>query len=393
MNTITLITPWPPQPTGIADYAYDLAAEFQSSGLDVHIFTTELNPQYLEGITFHHIIDTNLTVIELECFDIILMQLGNHPNFHGYMLHILHAIKDKCIIELHDLMLHHLMQGDTGLSNGGDHYYSWLGVNYGSLTSTAFRNFFESHGDILEFPLAVNFPCSDVLMKNSRAIIVHSEFASSRLKTSGCDNVFIINLCQNLNADPNKNLSLKREFRIGVFGGVQRNRKLNWIIEAIYQSVLDKFNWRLDIVGDVDIDCERFKDLVVSLGMSQNVFFHGRLPLDEMNFLMSQCDIHIALRSPTMGETSAVVTRALQLGIPSIVSNIGWYSELPDFVLKVDDINMPHQLAAYISSLAEDSTILNTLKENTVAYSRNILNLGNTVDDILNIAFSKIKPF
>jgi glycosyltransferase involved in cell wall biosynthesis len=52
--------------------------------------------------------------------------------------------------------------------------------------------------------------------------------------------------------------------------------------------------------------------------------------------LMAACDVLVNLRYPTMGETSGSVIRALSLGKPLVVSDVGWFSELPDdAVLKV----------------------------------------------------------
>ena len=51
---------------------------------------------------------------------------------------------------------------------------------------------------------------------------------------------------------------------------------------------------------------------------------------------MAACDVHVNLRSPTMGETSGTAIRALALGKPLVVSDVGWFAELPDDVaLKV----------------------------------------------------------
>ena len=51
---------------------------------------------------------------------------------------------------------------------------------------------------------------------------------------------------------------------------------------------------------------------------------------------MAACDICVNLRSPTMGETSGSVIRQLSLGKPVVVSDVGWFAELPDDVaLKV----------------------------------------------------------
>ena len=45
---------------------------------------------------------------------------------------------------------------------------------------------------------------------------------------------------------------------------------------------------------------------------------------------MAACDVLVNLRSPTMGETSGSVIRGLSLGKPMLVSDVGWFSELPD---------------------------------------------------------------
>ena len=52
--------------------------------------------------------------------------------------------------------------------------------------------------------------------------------------------------------------------------------------------------------------------------------------------LLAATDVCVSLRYPTMGETSGVAVRALSLGRPLVVSDIGWFADLPDEVaLKV----------------------------------------------------------
>ena len=45
---------------------------------------------------------------------------------------------------------------------------------------------------------------------------------------------------------------------------------------------------------------------------------------------MAACDVVVSLRAPTMGETSGSAIRALSLGRPLVVSDLGWFAELPD---------------------------------------------------------------
>ena len=64
---------------------------------------------------------------------------------------------------------------------------------------------------------------------------------------------------------------------------------------------------------------------------------------------MAACDVLVNLRSPTMGETSGSVIRALSLGKPMLVSDIGWFSEIPDGAalrIPVDEYEVPTIAAA-----------------------------------------------
>jgi glycosyltransferase involved in cell wall biosynthesis len=52
--------------------------------------------------------------------------------------------------------------------------------------------------------------------------------------------------------------------------------------------------------------------------------------------LMASSDVLVNLRHPTMGETSGSVIRGLSLGKPLVVSDTGWFAELPhDVALKI----------------------------------------------------------
>ena len=392
MKKLALVTPWPPQASGIADYAYELAGYLAGSSVEIHIYTNEPSPQPLDGVIFHHVYSGYAICTELAEFDAILMQMGNHPYFHGYMLQILESLKHKCTIELHDLMLHHLMQGYLGLSDGAGKYYAWLDANYGEEVRSLFQEFFLAGGDILKFPPILEFPCSDVISRNACKIIVHSKFVKNRLERRGCKNVYVIDLTADIPAsDINRKNSENRDcFRIGIFGGIQRNRRVDWIIQSL--SVLvgkDIPDWQLDIIGSVDDDCEYLRDMAVKFGIGERVKFHGRLPMVEFNAIMATTDLHIALRSPTMGETSAVVTRAMRLGLPSVVSNIGWYSELPDCVLKVDDNDSVKQLTSHIHLLLENQSIANELRRKTVEFAKERLEIQSVADDILNLVFEQ----
>ena len=75
--------------------------------------------------------------------------------------------------------------------------------------------------------------------------------------------------------------------------------------------------------------------------------------------LMAACDAIVSLRWPTMGETSGNGDpRAVGLGKPLVVSDVGWFSELPDEVaLKVPvDEREQETLEAALEALTDERT-------------------------------------
>ncbi|MGY4726325.1 glycosyltransferase family 4 protein [Burkholderia pyrrocinia] len=379
---IALVTPWPPQASGIADYAYNLASRIAGPSLIVHVVTNERAPAALPGIVFHHVEDVSAGRLDFSDFDAIIVQMGNHPHFHGYMLDIIQ--KHPCTVELHDLLLHHCAMGESGMSNGGEHYYQWIENAYGSSVADQFRAFMKKDGDILNCPIASVYPCSDFITEKAVHVIVHSMYAKNALIQSGrVSEVSVIPLCYGVRKFARTPSSDGTPVRIGVFGGIQRNRQVDVILDVL-GDIDSKFtNWSLDLVGDVDGDCAEFLNKPRSFGISEKVRFHGRLALDELEECMSRCDIVISLRNPTMGETSGVVVRALEMGAVSVVSNVGWYSELPDFVFKVENETVHESLKETLLPLLTNPRLREEVSRQTKDYVAQYFDPRVAADDII----------
>src|SRR5262249_4512995 len=98
--------------------------------------------------------------------------------------------------------------------------------------------------------------------------------------------------------------------------------------------------------------------------------------------LMAGADVCVNLRHPTMGETSGSVIRALSLGEPLVVSDVGWFSELPgDVVLKVpvDDLEVD-TLAASLELLVARDDVRTEMGEAAAAFARREHDLGHVAD-------------
>jgi len=85
---------------------------------------------------------------------------------------------------------------------------------------------------------------------------------------------------------------------------------------------------------------------------------------------MGACDVCVSLRAPTMGETSGSAIRALVLGKPLVVSEVGWFAELPDEVaLKVPvDAHEAETLGAALELLASNDRARTAMGDAARAY-------------------------
>ena len=68
---------------------------------------------------------------------------------------------------------------------------------------------------------------------------------------------------------------------------------------------------------------------IEGLGLEDAVVSEGYVDDQRLWSLMAACDVDRHLRAPTMGETSAAALQALALGKPLVVSDLGWFAELP----------------------------------------------------------------
>jgi glycosyltransferase involved in cell wall biosynthesis len=136
---------------------------------------------------------------------------------------------------------------------------------------------------------------------------------------------------------------------IGCFGHVNESKRLPQLYAAFARVRERRPAARLLVVGGAS---SRLAALEAPEGATREDY------VDEQRLwsLMAGCDVVVSLRSPTMGETSGTVVRALSLGRPLVVSDVGWFSELPDTVaVKVaPDENEVETLAAELEQLLSD---------------------------------------
>jgi glycosyltransferase involved in cell wall biosynthesis len=136
----------------------------------------------------------------------------------------------------------------------------------------------------------------------------------------------------------------------GCFGHLNETKRIEELVHAFARVRERHPGARLLLVGSLAVRLGR-------LELPDGVEHRDYVPEDELWSLMGACDAIVSLRSPTMGETSGSAIRALSLGKPLVVSDVGWFAELPDeAVIKVPvDEREEDTLAAALEAFTDEN--------------------------------------
>jgi len=370
---IAYFSPVSPQKTGIADYSECELLPYLSRYLDIDIFIdTNVKPDnkfLLENFDIY-------PYTEYErmkgSYDIPLYHMGNNQ-LHDYIYRSL--IKNPGITVFHDIYLHgYLWSVSIGQGNT-DRYREEFGYCYGEKGIKIADRAIQT-GIYPDF----DYPLIRRILDNSLGIICHNEFSiQTALKEKQTITITKINQpmtvpeeirgVENLNIEGiKKKLSIDgRNPVITSFGFISPHKRYHVLLKAFKRLLNDFPDAVLLLVGD---DLMGINDLITKLRMNKSVITTGFVPSTAIINYLAITDYCVNLRYPTAGETSGSVLRLMAAKKPVIVSDVGWFSEIPDdCCLKVAvDSHEEDLLLAYMQVLASNPKMRQVIGENALRW-------------------------
>jgi glycosyltransferase involved in cell wall biosynthesis len=262
--------------------------------------------------------------------DVALYHIGNDPDAHGWIVEALQ--KRRGVVVLHEFVLHHLISGITLGRGHAREYFNAMERDYGvpgrlialGVSDNLLPLIWETQPD--------RFPLAGTVLDLADGVIVHSHYVERLAREWGYDGPIWRIAHPTWPETPVEPAPLAGDPLIGCFGYLNMNKRIPQLLEAFAHLLTRRPGARLLLVG---ASAERF-DLdrrLERLGLGDEALIRrDYVPEDELWPLIAACDVLVNLRSPTMGETSGSVIRGLSLGKPMLVSDVGWFSELPDDV-------------------------------------------------------------
>lgn len=266
--------------------------------------------------------------------DVALYHVGNDPDAHGWIVDAL--AKRPGLVVLHEYVLHHLVAGITIGRGNGRGYLDAMERDLGVAGRLLGLGVLDNLLPLLWETQPERFPLAGVVLDRAHGLVTHSHYVGERARDAGYAGplwriphpvwpMHHVEPATDVSGDP----------LVGCFGFLNMNKRIPELLEAFGRLRRDRPGARLLLVGaagerfDVERRLER-------LGLSEGVDRMDYVPEERLWSLMAACDVLVNLRHPTMGETSGSVIRAMSLGKAVIVSDVGWFAELPDgAVLKV----------------------------------------------------------
>jgi glycosyltransferase involved in cell wall biosynthesis len=365
---IAYFSPLPPERSGIASYSEDLLPYLAQSA---HVTLFASQPELVaEGLrtAFEVRSSADYEAVHRQ-YDLALYQMGNSI-YHEAMYRVL--LRYPGLTVLHDHGLHHFMANRTLPQGDFVGYAREMGYALGAEgVDLAYR----IRRGQTEPPLFV-VPLNERVLDHSLGVIVHSRYAARRIQ-SARPNLPVAVVPAPIRNDfgllrSRRELGCPEDALLLASGGqVITIKQVTLALEAFARLRVDFPQARYVVVGD-----ELKQDLDLQAWLQQHdlgdaVISTGYLT-DTRDFVswIAAADVLVNPRYPTVGETSATALRGLAAGRPVIVSDHGWYAELPDDACVKVPPNDGEALYQAMRRLAGDPALRRAIGQRAAVYAQ-----------------------
>lgn len=307
---VSYFSPLPPSTSGIADYSALLLPA-------------------LERLVEVEVVRPGRTRPVADA-DVALYHVGNDPDAHGWIVDALR--RRPGVVVLHDFVIHHLVAGLTIGRHDGHAYLSAMEREAGVPGRLLGYGVLEGRVPPLWEVRPQEFPLAGEVLDRATGVIVHSRYVETLVREHGYDGP--------LHRIPHPAwpvpdiapAEISGAPLVGSFGHINENKRVPQLLTAFAGLRRTRHGARLLLVGSespgFDLEGRIARTGLDATGVVREPYVEE----ERLWSLMAASDAIVLLRAPTMGETSGAAIRALSLGKPLVVSDVGWFAELPDDV-------------------------------------------------------------
>ena len=328
---IAYFSPLNPQRSGISDYSEELLPFLAARGLEITLYVDGFKPSNRALLERFAVADYRAEpsrLGRLGGYDAAVYHVGNDHRYHAGIFDAARAAPG--VVVLHDFSLQHFLIGLARERGDFNVYLDEVGACEGpelraeaeeALTRGAVPSI---HARPADFPLNCR------LVNAAEAVIVHSEWSRRGLaRIAPATPTRRVNHHVLPDAFARRHEAGRAGSRVELasFGHITTEKGIERTLRVLAE-LRARFDFHYTLVGQPDNF--EIQELVRALGLADRVTVTGYVSLAEFQRRIAAADLAINLRDRTVGETSGSVCRAMAAGVPVVVSNVGWFAELPD---------------------------------------------------------------
>lgn len=349
-------TPWN-KDSAIARVSAMVVEELQRLGASVCVVRTEV-AALIENKAFPSppLARFPFQVGSLDGFDAVVVNFGDNWPFHGRGLQFLTA--SPCIAVLHDATLFNFYRGESYFRGGPpavERFYTEASAYYGPLAdSSADCKSGDANWDMAA---AKQWPFMHEIASKAHAVVVHSNHCIESLPQSVRSKAHVVMLPAFATQwkQPAPPLLDRGPIMLSTIGHINENKRVASVIKAIVASATLKNRAVYTLAGPIeDAVRDTLQALAADLGF-HGLRILGRVTDREMSECLNASHIVCCLRHPTIEGGSASVLEVLQYGHPTLVTDGGFYRQIPDqCVWKVDPNRENLDIIQHLESICSD---------------------------------------
>lgn len=371
---IALVTPWPPERSGIADYNLRLARELgKTADVDVIVdrSLTHYAPPEEQGLRL--VPSSSFRAGEgLLPPDRVVYCMGN-SSFHRHVYELLRERPGAVVA--HDVRLTGFYGWFAGLEHPADpagRLAERIKALYGARLPPVVAS---EQSPSWQQQSALGIYMTREIQEYAEQLFVHSRYALDVIELDRGILDREVPAAMLPFGIPVNGTRARRCAAIGdaplvvSVGVVSEVKALASLIAAAALIADERKRIRLVIAGDGEKnELERWREFARSAAPGVEVTITGHLSEDRYADLLSEADLAVQLRTLSNGEASAAVADCLAAGLPTVVTDLGWASELPaDAVARLPIDATPRLLADRVSALIDDPHERQALSDGALA--------------------------
>jgi glycosyltransferase involved in cell wall biosynthesis len=301
----------------------------------------------------------------LASYDLCVYNLGDHLEFHGRIFETSRRVPG--IVVLHDFVMHHFFAAYYLLERKSpQEYLAAMDRAYGAAGRRAAEPVVAGTAPgVWESDRVMEFPFFEDAIRGACGVMVHSEFMRDAVAKvfPGPSRAQFLAYDTHIGKRPplsRKDLQLPNDKLVVLtIGHANSNKRILEVIEAIGKSRRLSGQVIYAVLGFCQGPYESMiRQTIGKFGLEEAVRLMGQVSDDVLCAYLMHADVCVNLRNPAMEGASASAIEEMLHGKPVIVTNSGFYRQLPsDAVFKVEPGEEVRGVSEILARLAGDAPL------------------------------------